>query len=251
MAEEKSKLTLVQLKNLFNCNEWALPNWTDLVLEQFEANELADDGKGNKYPRVRGLRRIGSYLAAGVYIDCDVIHCSEQYAACRAVAMAITKDDATKTIIKELHASSMAEATPANVNNEMIAKHLLATAESRAEGRCWTKVLKLNCLTAEEMSLSVSEQSTNKDSVKDIDGEESCDMLPMQKKMINKRCKEFDINLEKFAKNTCEKYNLDVQLHNKNGKISKTLAAKIIERFDEAIREEKPVPEEFKGYVKE
>ncbi len=238
-----------ELKVKFESREWANQEWTDLVLEQFTPNELATDPKGNKYPRVRGLRRIGSSLT-NCYINCECIKCEQSYAACKATAIMLLANDAEKKgLFPVLIASSMAEATPENVNHEMIAKHLLATAESRAEGRCWIKVLKLNCHTAEEMSLATAETTTTKEVVKDIDSEESCDMVPMQKKMINKRCKEFDVNLIKFAENTCKKHELDVELHNKNGKISKTLAAKIIERFDEAIREEKAVPDELKGYI--
>lgn len=240
MSEEKKTYSLEELKNMYEKEgKWASVEWTDLVLSHLADNEVSKDNNGKLYPRVRGLRRIGSYIT-GYYILCDVICAERSYAAC--LASAYSPSGVTSF-------SSMAEATPENVNNEMIAKHLLATAESRAEGRCWTKVLMLNCLTAEEMSLSSSEQPTTKESVKDIDQETNEEIAPIQKKLINKKCKELDVNLEKIAENTCNKSNLDVKLHYNNGKISTVLAAKILERLDKSIREQIPIPDEFKGYT--
>lgn len=241
MSTEQEKSPLEVLKEKYLNKEWAKPEWTDLVLEQLADNEVSKDKNGKAFPRVRGLRRLGSYLADNVYIDCEHIFGNEQYASAKAIAF-----DSNGVV-----ASAMAEATPANINNEMISKHLLATAESRAEGRCWTKVLKLNCLTAEEMSLGVAENVT-KDNVKDIDDDDGSFMVPTQKRIINKKCKELDINPMKLAQNTCgnEKYgNLDIAKNIQKGELSKILASKLIERLDKASREEKTIPEEFKGYV--
>lgn len=234
------KITLEQLKEKFDAKDWSKPEWTDLVLEQLADNEVSKDKSGKRFPRVRGLRRLGSYLSDAI-MECHVVKCEPEYVACEASASGSNG----------FYANSLAEATPANIGNEIIAKHLMATAESRAEGRCWTKVLKLNCLTAEEMSLGVAENVT-KDKVKDIDEDDGSMMGVTQKRIINRRCKELDINPMKLAESTCgnEKYgNLDAGKNIQKGVFSKTLASKIIERLDKASRDELPIPEEFKGYV--
>lgn len=242
---------MAELKTSFDSNEWVKPEWTELVLEQLAENEVSVDQKGKKYPRVRGLRRVGSFLANGVFIECDVISCSEQYAACIAVATLSPNDG---FISNRIIASSMAEATPANVNNDMIAKHLLATAESRAEGRCWTKVLKLNCLTAEEMSLGTAETTAKADVVKDID-EENGTINSMQKKMINKKCKLLNIDANKFAEDVCNTKDeagqllFDPKTNLVKGTLSKLLASKVIELLGRIERGEDKVKPEVEGFV--
>lgn len=238
-------MTVQELKAKFDAQEWVDVGWTDLVLEQLAPNELADDGKGKKYPRVRGLRRIGSYIANATIV-CDVISCNDQYAACKATAQISVSNNAL--FGQRFSASSMAEATPANVNNEMIAKHLLATAESRAEGRCWTKVLKLNCLTAEEMSLGAAE-TAKPETTRDIDSEESGMFTDVQRKIINVKCKKAGINAQKYVKAICELNNLDSKTNITKDGISKVLAEKVQEALDIFNREDKIVKEEFKGYV--
>jgi len=242
-------LTMAELKTSFEGNEWVNPEWTDLVLEQLADNEVSIDQKGKKYPRVRGLRRIGSFLSQA-YIVCDSISCNEQYAACKAEAYIYGYGDRGYTVKV---ASSMAEATPTNVNNEMIAKHLLATAESRAEGRCWTKVLKLNCLTAEEMSLGATE-TTKPDAVKDID-EENGTINSMQRKMINKKCKLLNIDANKFAEDVCNTKDesgqllFDPKTNLVKGILSKLLASKVIELLGRIERAEDKVKPELEGFV--
>lgn len=240
-------MDMLELKEKFDKSDWVNLDWTDLVLEQLAPNEIATDKQSKKYPRVRGLRRIGSFLAPGTHINCEVISCNENYAACKATALNESKPEGMNYTLESIHASSMADAHPGNVGHPEIAKHLLATAESRAEGRCWTKILKLNCLTAEEMSLGVAE-SSKPDVAKDIDKEDG-DIVDTQKKMINKKCKEMNINPLKYAEKACEKLNLDVKSNVKGNVVSKNLAAGMIKLLDKAAREEIEVPEEFKGYL--
>lgn len=239
-------MNMEELKEKFDNSDWVNLDWTDLVLEQLAPNEIATDPKGKKYPRVRGLRRVGSFLAPNTHMNCEVISCNESYAACKAIALNESRPEGMNYTLESIHASSMADAHANNVGHPEIAKHLLATAESRAEGRCWTKILKLNCLTAEEMSLGVAEATKN--DAKDIDSEEG-DIVDTQKRMINKKCKDMNINPLKYAEKACEKLNLDVKSNIKRNTVSKNLAAGMIKLLDKAAREELEVPEEFKGYV--
>lgn len=242
MSEEFVKPTMEELKAKFEAKEWALPTWTDFLLGQLEPNEVAIKDE-KRFPRVRGLRRLGSYLAENVVINCSVISCNEEYAACRAEAMQPIRDNEYDRPI----ASSMAEATPANVNNPSIAKHLLATAESRAEGRCWTKVLKLNTLTAEEMSLDKESES---DKVETVDIDEGGDEWnsDIQKKMINAKAKKLNMNIEAYAKFICESNELEVDKNISAKGLSDTLAKKVIQGLDAALKKEKFAAGTFAGY---
>lgn len=224
---------LVKLKEAFEKLEWASPEWTDKVLALLQENEVAKDEENRKYPRVRGLRRIGSYLTEAQVI-CDVISADRGYAACKATGYSMVESNGNREIFPI--ASSTAEATPENVNHEMIAKHLLATAESRAEGRCWTKILKLNCLTAEEMS--VPDDKIESNVTVDINNEEEFEECSdIQRKMLNKKCKASNLNIMKYAEFMRETKKLDTK-HLANG-ISKQLASKMIDELDRSIRDEK------------
>lgn len=230
-----------ELKDKFLAGEWVNVEWTDSVLAELKENEVAVGKDGKKYPRVKGLRRIGSFLSEAL-IDCDVIVCNTEYAACKATAFK-QRENNTEFVL----ASSMAEATPANVNNDMIAKHLLATAESRAEGRCWTKVLKLNCLTAEEMSLADADADSNKNV--DIDEGEKW-FSDTQKKMINNKSKKLNINPIEYAKLLVElDEEMDIKSDIKNNTLSRKLAARLIDALDKVIKEGKVVPDNLQGFV--
>jgi|JI10StandDraft_1071094.scaffolds.fasta_scaffold495497_2 hypothetical protein len=233
---------MLELRNKFDLQEWVNPTWTDLILGELAENEISVSKDGKKYPRVRGLRRIGSYIT-NAFINCEVISCNEVYAACKATAVVCREDG------RLIVASSMAEATPANVNNDMIAKHLLATAESRAEGRCWTKVLKLNCLTAEEMSLDTENKDKDAEKSVDIDKEEAWSS-DIQKKMINNKSKKLDINPMKYAELLAGLDDeLSVASDIKDGVLSKKLAARLIEALDKVTKDGKKIPEDLQGFV--
>lgn len=225
---------LIQLKASFDAQEWAMPNWTDKVLAHLQDNEVAKDQNDKKYPRVRGLRRIGSYLS-GALIECEPLKYENGYAACIATARKLQSDT-----LNHIVATSTAEATPENVNNDAISKHLLATAESRAEGRCWTKVLKLNCLTAEELSVSESSNKTIPDVTVNIDDVNKEDhwFNEVQRKMLNKKCKSLNLNVLGLAEYMRKEKEFDNTHIDKNS-ISKSLAFKMIEELDKSIKKEK------------
>ncbi len=230
-------MTLAELKVAFSGNQWSEPTWTELVLEHLAENEVAKDEKGNKYPRVRGLRRVGSFIT-DAYMNCFSIECREDYAACKAEASVRLEGNDFMIV-----ATAMAEATPANVNNAMIAKHLLATSESRAEGRCWTKVLKLNCLTAEEMQLGVADSATatEKPAVDMEQNENESPMTDTQRKMINSKSKKLDVNPNKIAQVVCKR-------ENHEGKLTKILATKVIEILGAIERKEEKITEKTMGF---
>lgn len=223
---------LQKLKESFSKQEWVMPEWTDKVMSLLQDNEVAEDQNKKKYPRVRGLRRIGSFLS-DVFITCEPLAYSTEYSACKATAIRILDDGKSTAVV----ASSTAEATPGNVNNEAISKHLLATAESRAEGRCWTKVLKLNCLTAEEISLGENQKTVNAEEMVDIDKEAQW-FNSIQKNMINKKCKNLNVNILKLAEFLVTRDNLGNKSIDKTN-LSKQLASKMIEELDKSIKEER------------
>ncbi len=220
-------LDLDILKEKYGNKEWLAPEWTDLVLEVLQKNEVAIDAKGKKYPRVRGLRRIGAYIA-DAHVISNVLRCDRDYSACQASAMRN----------REQIATAMADATVENVGNPMIAKHLLATAESRAEGRCWAKLLQLNCLTAEEMSASTEASETPEVTV-DINEEEEFEQWTnIQKNILNKKCKGMNIDVFKYANYMLEYKSFDAK-HIENNNISKKLASKMIDELDKTSRGER------------
>lgn len=238
MADEVKTLEDLQVE--FQQSLWKNADWTDKVIGMLAENEISKDDKQKIYPRVRGLRRIGSFIAKAS-MECDVIGCTELYAACKATAR----------INGFVAATAMAEATPANVNNDMIAKHLLATAESRAEGRCWTKVLVLNCLTAEEMSLGFNQDKpAAKEVTREIDDEESGNISDVQRKTINNKSKKLDVNSLKIGEIICNKENLDVKSSIVDGVMKKALASKVLEVLGQMERGEVALSDKTKGFVK-
>lgn len=225
-----------ELAKIFQNNQQG-DDWTEKILEQLADNEVAKDGE-KKFPRVRGLRRIGRVLAPATSINSSVIgYPNKDYAAVKTTLK-------LPVVNGFVEYDAVAEATPENIGNDLISQHLLATAESRSEGRAWTKLLLLNCLTAEEMSLS-NKDKVDQEVIVDID-ELPEFITDTQKKMINSKCKKLKVNPLKYIEAVAN--NNDLKLN--KGRISFDLALKVQKSLDELNRkEDKEIPEDLQGYV--
>lgn len=117
------------------------PGWHDFIMQQFTHDEL---NKG--YPNVNGLRRlceryVGIITHSGIK---NVIVTGDS----RIVEYQVTVDTITAGIRTY---SDIAEADSVNTLYPFN-KHLVSTAASRAASRVLRQLLKLRCLSAEEMA---------------------------------------------------------------------------------------------------
>jgi hypothetical protein len=130
------------------------PEWTEYVLSLFTDKEKDQDGN----PKVDGLRRVGENLLGEFNIHTDVVQAPG------------LETGATVVVVVELSSgkriSGAADVSSINTQADF-ARHAVATAETRAEGRALRKALLLTkVLTAEEMQgPSPDEPSGNDDRI--------------------------------------------------------------------------------------
>jgi len=120
------------------------PEWTDYVLGLLTKDEK--DQNGN--PKTDGLRRVATKLYGDFDIFSDVIQCPDVENAYRATVSVRLYFHSTNGIT----VCGSADVYSGNTEHEY-AKHAVATAETRAEGRALRRALKLvKVLAAEELN---------------------------------------------------------------------------------------------------
>lgn len=141
LEDEQEGRTVNKLTEIPGMPEDTDPGWHDFIMQQFTHDEL---NKG--YPNVNGLRRlceryVGIITFSGVK---NVIPLGDS----RLVEYQVIVDTITAGVRTY---SDIAEATDANTPYPFN-KHLASTAASRAASRVFRQLLKLRCLSAEEMA---------------------------------------------------------------------------------------------------
>jgi hypothetical protein len=131
------------------------PEWTAYVLDQLEDDEKVD----GEYPKLDGLRRLSLKLLGAFSTYTTVDACPGLENSNRATVSILISflNDTTGRKMREVSAA----ADCCRENTEATyARHPVATAESRAEGRALKKALFLkNVHTAEEMSAETKEDN--------------------------------------------------------------------------------------------
>lgn len=154
--------------------------WTDYVLGQMDQDKEID--KGN--PRTDGLRRIAEKLMGGFNIKTKVVATPHIENAYRAT-VCVTLEFDTGRIYE-----GAADVFTGNTD-KMFAKHAVATAETRAEGRALRKALKLTKVLA-------AEETYNAD-VDEPTGLESGGMPSGMLNGLNVMCGKLNVDLLKVA----------------------------------------------------
>jgi|TARA_R110000822_G_scaffold56535_3_gene142830 hypothetical protein len=184
------------------------PEWSEYVLDQMVDSELRD---GN--PTVDGLRRVTERVYGEIVSSVsDIFQYDTNQGICTVKHTLQIQKYETNTIIT---ISGCVDVKFSNVPHPFN-QHLVATADTRAEGKALRRALKLRTVTAEEM------QDTSEDDV--LAAEE--DITDQQILAINQMCKRVDINLTVYVKKVCDEVSSVREVSNLQGRVMlKSLAA--------------------------
>jgi hypothetical protein len=201
------------------------PKWTDFVLGHLELHEIKN---GN--PTVDGLRRItGLVYGDIIYSDTELLEVPQQtYKKCTAKHKMVLKRYSDGEIVEVSAVVDVRyDRTEAPYN-----EYLVATADTRAEGKALRRILKLSIITAEEVS--------NKDET-DID--DNTFINDNQINMMNLLCKRLDINpvalINNYIKDAIKSIN----------EIPYSKAQNILSDLSHYQRNMRQIPEDLIGYT--
>lgn len=157
--------------------------WQDFVVSELTNKELSDGS-----PTAAGLRRVCE-LHYGNIIDSntEVIQFPNKEinrAVVRYTVRCIPYQDKTNASYSPISVAACAESNESNLDSKFFA-HMVATAETRAEGRALKKLMCLNFSTAEELI-----GSSNADNP-EMASEVKC-------RAIKKMCDNLELNIGKF-----------------------------------------------------
>jgi len=128
--------------------------------------------------------------------------------------------------------TAVADAHAGNVDDGIFQNYFTTVAESRAEARAYRKALQLKVVAKDEICKKNQDELNAKNKSYD-----SNKMTLPQKTMIQSKCLQFDIDVNKFADNLFSK---------EFEKLSKKQALDMIKEFDAYQKEPKTIPEEIK-----
>lgn len=199
--------------------------WYDFLIDNLYENELVD---GN--PTTDGLRRLTEkYFGEILDSESQVIETEHDGNGLRCTMKH------TLTILKYRNKSCIKVSACVDVDYRGVPhpfnKHVVATADTRAEGKALRRALKLRVVTAEEAQTQVGEDDvlSSQDHIND-----------QQVMAINAVCRKYDLNVEKVTKSVYNNVKSIKQLNNLEGQV---LMDKIT-----SYQREKSIPEELLGY---
>lgn len=199
-------------------------NWYDFLIDNLYENELVD---GN--PTVDGLRRLTEKFFGEIIesksnvVDTDHdgsgLRCTIKHTLC------IKKYRTNSLITVEACIDVDYRSLPHPFN-----KHVVATADTRAEGKALRRALKLRVVTAEEVQIQKTEDEVfSSESIND-----------QQIVAIGAICRKYNINVEKAVKSVYNNVTSIKQLSNLE-------AASLMDKIT-SYQRDKSVPEEILGY---
>ena len=162
------------------------PEWSEYVLDNMHDTELRD---GN--PTVDGLRRVTEKVYGEIIESTsDVLELPSAGGRRCTIkhTLKIRKYETDAIITVDGCVDVRYDKVPFPFND-----HLVATADTRSEGKALRRALKLRVVTAEEMDNSAED---------DVMAAEE-DITDQQILAINQMCKRLDINLINFVKEIC------------------------------------------------
>lgn len=203
-------------------------NWSDFVLTKFAPDEMVEDPKTkNRLPNIDGLRRVAKLLLGEVITSVpDVIKSPSEQDRSATVSYLITLQRYDGRLVTY---GGAADCSSDNTD-QVYAKHPVSVAETKAEARALRKALGLKKIIAAEEANMEAPESWQEEVIND-----------MQLLLIDKKCKESDINVLKFMKSGKHAYK-----HFKQ--IPRNVAAEMVRYVNEYARDAVKIPEEIKGY---
>jgi len=203
--------------------DYLSPEWHDYVLSLFAREEL-DDG----LPKVDGLRRVAQVLLGEI-----------DYSGPTQVFPVVDDKTGRSTVMYEIVFANgktygdVADVWIGNTDNTYVS-FSVATACTRAEGRCLRKALRLRSLCAEELPAT-------KDSAKEVAKSNENAVTQDQVEFIDLKCRKLDIDVLLFINSGEKQYGSIYD-------VLKESAAKMIKVLGEYQKSKEVVPESIKGY---
>ena len=199
------------------------PGWSEHVLDHLDDSELRD---GN--PTVDGLRRVTEEVFGDILGSSSHIYNHD-------TSRGVCTIKHTLQIRKHLTGDIISVDGCVDVNRSNIPhpfnQHLVATADTRAEGKAIRRALKIRVVTAEEM------QNSDEDDL--LAAEEN--ITDQQILAINQMCKRLDVNLEKAVKTNCATAKSVRSASNLQGRM-------LLTSLSEYQRNSSLIPEDLLGY---
>ena len=199
------------------------PSWSEYVLDHLSDGELKE---GN--PTVDGLRRVTEVVFGDILSSTSDIH---DYDSGRGICtikhtLQIRRHDTGDLITVD----GCVDVNRSNIPHPFN-QHLVATADTRAEGKAIRRALKIRVVTAEEMQNSAED---------DLMASEE-DITDQQILAINQMCKRLDINLKKAVQSSCTGVKSVRAVSNLQGRM-------ILASLSEYQRDASLVPKKLTGY---
>ena len=192
------------------------PLWSEHVLDQMDDSELKE---GN--PTVDGLRRVTERVYGEILSSTSEIVKSDDRGCTIKHTLQIQKYTTGSTITIDGCIDVKYQNIPYPFN-----QHLVATADTRAEGKALRRALKLRVITAEEMQ-AAEENITDQ-----------------QVLAINQMCKRLDVSLVDMVKNSCANIKAI-------GGVSNLQGRSLLSSLSEYQRNSSSIPEDIQGYNSE
>lgn len=220
----------IDMENIEKIEGPADPRWTDYVL-----NSLEEDEKQDKYPKTDGLRRlVHKFIGPIVGFDVNVLSCPQGGGnpESNSATVVTTITVACRATGQMMTYSSVGDANSLSCPPPFD-KFLSPIAETRAEGRCYRKILGLkNIVTADELDRSGSTTpNMNPDGASDS-----------QITLIERMCRDQNVNIEALVKTVTRKKLSNVRAY-KGDELRE-----VLDKLHTAQNEDKQFPEQYVGY---
>lgn len=219
-----------------NTPEMHSEEWSDYVMTLFGDEEVMEKD-GNRYPTLKGLRRVGLNIL-GSPVFSGIIHYgspeSDQSPGRAHANYELRFYNYLSQ--REVIYRGAADAYSGNVKGGYDV-YPLAIAENRAEARAYRKALMLNIVTAEE----IGNESSEFTSVLSSGGEynEKGEMTGEQKSAIQNKLKKLNVDLESFLNFMKKELNVDT--------LSKKDGTECVKRVSHYSNNPNEIPEEIKS----
>tara|TARA_R110000824_G_scaffold128568_4_gene289504 strand:- start:19441 stop:20172 length:732 start_codon:yes stop_codon:yes gene_type:complete len=224
MVEEVEGDDALETEEVDNIVTSESPKWSEHVLDQMDDSELRE---GN--PTVDGLRRVTERIYGEIISSTSDVIKADERACTIKHTLQIQKYSTGATITVDGCIDVRYQNVPHPFN-----QHLVATADTRAEGKALRRALKLRVITAEEM------QNTSEDDI--LAAEEN--ITDQQILAINQMCKRLDIDLVGIVKNTCANVESIRNVNNLQGRM-------LLSSLSEYQRKTSSITDDIKGYNSE
>ena len=201
------------------------PEWSEYLLDQLSDSELI-----NGAPTVDGLRRItekcfGEIVGSkSAIIDSPTSQNNQRCTICHTLT--ISKYRSSQSISVDGCVDVLYHKTPYPFKD-----HLVATADTRAEGKALRRALKIRVITAEELQNEDEQDALSSDEL----------VNDQQVLALNQLCKRLDLSVTSFVKGEYNKVKKINELRNLEARL-------LIAKLSEFQRTPKDIPQSYMGY---